>query len=126
MEVKVCKNCRRLFNYMFGPELCPECARTLWENKMELNMTEETSQLSPIIVEDEEKYKRIKDYIATHPNATVAQIAEDNDISPTKIFEWIREDRMAFSDQSDSAWLICEGCGTKIRSGRFCNRCKPY
>ena len=29
MEVRVCKNCRRLFKYIYGPELCPECTKLI-------------------------------------------------------------------------------------------------
>ena len=46
MEVKNCKNCGRLYNYIGGVyRLCPECMRKL-----------------------EEKFQEVKDYIEDNPN----------------------------------------------------------
>jgi len=124
MEIKVCKNCRRLFKYMFGPELCPECARFVRENKSEPKMAEPIAALKPMVLEDEEMYEKVKDYIMSNPKASVSLIAEKNGVPITKIFEWIKEERLEFSDDSANAWFICEKCGARIRSGRFCSRCK--
>ncbi|MDD3173853.1 MAG: flagellar protein [Herbinix sp.] len=124
MDVRVCKNCRRLFNYIYGPEICPECARSLLENKEEPKNILKAGLLKPLDIDEEKTFEQIKDYIMANPKASVAQIAEDNEITPSKLFEWIREDRLEFSDDSASAWFACEKCGAKIRSGRRCNRCK--
>lgn len=124
MDVKVCKNCRRLFNYMYGPELCPECYRLLSENKVEPNSSTDAPKISPEVNENELKFIKIRDYIMLNPMATVSQIAEANGIPPSKLFEWIREERLEFSDDSPHAWFKCERCGTRIRSGRLCNKCK--
>ena len=138
MEVRVCKNCRRLFKYLYGPELCPECLILAGEKKEPSNQSERDSQelqssqhgktLNPMVKsmlkEEEEKFEQVRDYIMLNPSASVAQIAEVNDIPPTKLFEWIRDDRLEFSENSEYAWFTCEGCGAKIKSGRLCNRCK--
>ena len=57
--------------------------------------------------DEEEKYLQVKDYILTHPTASVAEIAEANDISPMKLFDWIREERLEFSDDAEFAWFTC-------------------
>jgi hypothetical protein len=124
MDVKVCKNCRRLFNYMYGPELCPECTKLLSGNRVE-----PTKGTTPVILNanvsvDEAKFAQVRDYVMSNPKATVTQIAEENDVIPSKLFEWIREDRLEFSSESEYAWFTCEKCGAKIKSGRLCNRCK--
>lgn len=124
MDVKVCKNCRRLFKYMFGPELCPECQKQLSVEKKEPVMKEKNELIRQIAREEVSQYEQVKDYIMANPRATVAEIAEANNIPPTKLFEWIKEDRLEFSDDSEYAWFLCEKCGTKIKSGRMCNRCK--
>ncbi len=124
MEVKVCKNCRRLFKYMFGPELCPECSRVVWENKQGSAMTNTVPDVKPRILEDEEEFDTIKEYVMTHPGATIAQISEEYGVTPSKILDWIREERLEFSEESGDAWFTCERCGVRIRSGRFCVRCK--
>lgn len=124
MDVKVCKNCRRLFNYVYGPEICPECYRLLSQNKVEPTNASEVSVINTLVSEEDAKFVKIRDYIMMNPKATVSQIAEANDITPAKLFEWIRAERLEFSEDSPQAWFKCEKCGAKIRSGRFCNRCK--
>lgn len=84
------------------------------------------SSVKPLIKEEKEKYEQTKEYIMTYPKASVAQIAEANDITPSKLFEWIRDERLEFSEDSEFAWFNCEKCGAKIKSGRLCNRCKVY
>lgn len=125
MEVKVCKNCRRLFNYIYGPQLCPDCSILYSENKNN-KINESDYVMNSEIGNDEIKFVQVKDYIIANPKATVSQIAEANDIKPAILFEWIRNDRLEFSDDSAYAWFTCEKCGAKIRSGRLCNRCKTY
>jgi len=128
MEVKVCKNCRRLFKYLYGPELCQDCINLLSnKDKNPVNPVNklQTSALSPLVKGEEEKYEQVKAYVMANPKATIMQIAEANEIKPTKLLNWIREERLEFSDDSEYAWFKCESCGAKIKSGRFCNRCKP-
>lgn len=151
MEVKVCKNCRRLFKYIYGPELCQDCTKLLAEEKLGLGeqkaldesitsqlnsktipdnlnsqnlQSSKKSVLRPLVKDEEAKFEQVRDYVMSHPRASVAQISEVNDIPPTKLFEWIRDERLEFSDDSEYAWFQCEKCGTKIKSGRLCNRCK--
>lgn len=124
MEVRVCKNCKRLFKYIYGPELCQECTKLVSKEGNEQVNKEMTATLKPMLREDEEKFDQVKDYIMAHPKATIVQISEANDVTTFKLFEWIREDRLAFSDDSKHAWFTCEKCGAKIKSGRLCNSCK--
>jgi uncharacterized Zn finger protein (UPF0148 family) len=148
MEVKVCKNCRRLFKYMYGPDLCPECIQLAAQEKEKqkslqeitdkssnntsdaqnirntMNKNNLSSAAKSLLREEEAKFEQVKDYIIANPRASVAKIAEVNDIPPTKLFEWIKDDRLEFSDESEYAWFTCEKCGAKIRSGRVCARCK--
>lgn len=124
MNRRVCKNCRRLFNYIYGSELCPDCIKRMSDDKVEQGKEVTAAALKPTVSEDELKYGQVRDYIMANPRASVTQIAEVNGITPSKLFEWIRDERLEFSDDSADAWFICERCGAKIRSGRLCNRCK--
>lgn len=148
MEIRVCKNCRRLFKYIYGPEICQDCAKLLAQDKYEQSDKKDQSNLtiqgnislqdtqapfvhksltplvSPLLKDEELRFELVRDYIMSHPSATLSQISEANDVLPTKLLEWIREERLEFSDNSEYAWFICEKCGAKIRSGRLCNRCK--
>lgn len=100
MEVKNCKSCGRLFNYMSGPVMCPNCQRKL-----------------------EEKFQQVKQYLDENPNSSVNQVAEAMDVSVKQIKQWIREERLALSQPSADG-ILCEHCGTPICSGRFCDKCK--
>lgn len=124
MEIKVCKNCRRLFNYINGPDLCPECVKLIPNNENLITETVLKATLEPLVKEEELLFEQVRDYIMTHPKATLVQIAEVNNTTPMKLLQWVREDRLEFSEDSKSVWFECEKCGTKIRSGRLCNRCK--
>ena len=124
MEVKVCKNCRRLFNYINGPELCQECIKLIPNEEKRLTDKILAATLIPLVKEEEIVYEQVRDYIMTHPRATVIEIAETNKITPLKLMEWIRQERLEFSEDSKAVWFECEKCGAKINSGRLCNRCK--
>jgi flagellar operon protein (TIGR03826 family) len=101
MDVRNCKNCGKLFNYISGhPPLCHNCIKEL-----------------------EEKFLVVKEYIYKHPGAGMQEVAEENEVSTTQIQKWIREERLEFSKES-LVGLECESCGTLIRTGRFCKSCK--
>ena len=69
MDVRNCRGCGRLFNYLQGPHLCPACMQKL-----------------------EEKFSQVKDYLEDNPHATIPEIAKDNDVSTRQIEQWVRED----------------------------------
>ena len=101
MDVKNCRECKRLFNYTGGGYyLCPQCMEKL-----------------------EEKFKNVKQYIYDNPKASMAEIAENNDVTTNQIERWIREERLVFSSDSPIA-IQCEKCGASIKSGRLCKNCK--
>ncbi|MDD5900132.1 MAG: flagellar protein [Lachnospiraceae bacterium] len=100
MDVRNCKGCSRLFNYIGGQPFCPECSKAL-----------------------DLKFDEVRDYVYEHPRAGIQQVAEDNDVTVAQIKRWIREERLAFSEDSQVG-LECEGCGKMIRTGRFCEGCK--
>ncbi len=100
MEVRTCKSCKRLFNYIGGQPLCPKCLSDL-----------------------EDKFQEVKKYVEDNPTASLSKVAEDNDISPNQIKQWIREERLSFSKES-IVGIECESCGKLIKTGRFCDKCK--
>lgn len=100
MEVRNCRGCNRLFNYMGGGYfLCPACKADL-----------------------DDKFADVKKYIRENPRATMNQISEDTQVSVKQLERWVREDRLVFADDSPIG-IDCEGCGAMIKSGRFCNAC---
>ena len=100
MDVRNCKGCGKLFNYMSGAQLCPECRAKL-----------------------EKKFSSVKDYIGEHPPASISQVAEDMDVSVKQIKQWVKEERLILSEASLDG-VLCEHCGRPITSGRFCDKCK--
>lgn len=100
MDVRNCKECGKLFNYLSGPTLCPACTKKL-----------------------DDKFTIVKEYIYNHPGAGMQEVADENDVSIPQIKNWVREERLAFTESS-MVGIECESCGALIRTGRFCQSCK--
>lgn len=100
MNVKNCRNCGRLFNYITGIVICPACKDSL-----------------------EAKFQVVKEYVREHKGAGIAEVAEVCEVEPSQIRQWLREERLEVTEGS-ALFLNCESCGTPIRSGRYCDRCK--
>lgn len=100
MDVRNCRSCGRMYNYLGGPPICPSCQKAL-----------------------EDKFQQVKAYLDEHPDARVAEISEENDVSVKQIKQWVREERLIFSGDSVEG-IECENCGKMIRTGRFCDACK--
>ena len=79
MEVRNCKSCGRLFNYIGGAykSLCPACIESL-----------------------EEKFQEVKKYVEDNPGACMNEISEKLEVSTKQIEKWVREERLCFSDDS--------------------------
>lgn len=99
MDIRNCKNCGKMFNYIGNP-ICPSCEKVL-----------------------EDKFQEVKQYVRKHPEASITVVAEENDVSVNQIKRWVRQERLEFSDSS-LVGLACENCGTMIKTGRFCEECK--
>lgn len=99
MEVRNCKLCGKLFNYVDSP-ICPSCVKDM-----------------------EKKFDQVKEYIYDHPGAGIREVSEENDVSQSMIKRWIKEERLSFSEDSQVTFS-CEKCGEPIRTGRYCKKCK--
>lgn len=100
MDVRTCRKCKRIFNYLTGPMLCPSC-----REKMEI------------------KFQEVKNYIEEHRGATIPEVAEACEVETAQIQQWLKDDRLELTEGS-SIMLTCESCGVSIRSGRYCEKCK--
>lgn len=100
MDARNCKKCGKLFNHAMGPVICPRCKESM-----------------------EEKFQEVKKYVRDHPGCGIPEVSEECDVSQQQIKQWLREERLQFSDDSPVG-LNCEKCGAMIRSGRFCDKCK--
>lgn len=100
MDVRTCRDCKRIFNYLSGPILCPACKEKL-----------------------EDKFQVVKKYIEEHRGASMPEVAEECDVDIQQIRRWLREERLELTEGS-SIMLECESCGALIRCGKFCDKCR--
>ncbi len=100
MNVRNCRKCGKIFNYVTGPVMCQAC-----REKMEV------------------KFQEVKAYIREHKGVGINEVAEACDVEPQQITQWLRDDRLEVTEDS-ALMLNCESCGAPIRSGKYCDRCK--
>ena len=100
MDVRNCKQCNKLFNYIGGVPLCPDC-----------------------IKKAEDKFDDVKAYIYDHPRCGMQEVSDVMEVSIAQIRKWLKEERLSFSEDSEIA-LNCEKCGKRILTGRYCKSCK--
>lgn len=100
MEVRNCRKCGKLFNYVSGMPICPAC-----KDRME------------------EVFQEVKKYIRENPRADIREVSEACEVEKSQIQQWIREERLEFTADSP-IMLPCENCGAMIRSGKYCEKCK--
>lgn len=100
MNVRNCRKCGRLFNYVSGPPICLQCREEL-----------------------EAKFQEVKKYIQEHAHASIPEVSEACDVSTNQIQQWLRDERLELCEGSGIT-LQCEECGTAIMTGRYCEKCK--
>lgn len=98
MNVKSCKRCKRLFNYM-NNLLCPACVQEI-----------------------DEMFIKVRKYLEEKPNASMVVLVEDTGVPEKDIIAFLKEGRLSFAP--GGAGIKCEKCGRQIQSGRMCDHCK--
>lgn len=98
MELRNCSKCGRVFAYN-GIDVCSRC-----------------------ISNDEDDFKRVKEYLYDNPGATVSEVSEATRVTEKQILRYLRENRIEIREENNYL-LDCERCGKSIRSGRFCDEC---
>ncbi|MBQ8245883.1 MAG: flagellar protein [Lachnospiraceae bacterium] len=100
MDVRNCRKCGRVFNYISGPPICQACREL-----------------------EEAKFQEVKKFVQDCKTAGINEIVEACDVSHNQVNMWIRQERLVFAEDSPIG-INCEGCGTMIKTGRYCERCK--
>lgn len=101
-DVRNCRRCGKIYNYLGGPPICPDCKRL-----------------------DELDFKRVKEYLYDSPGATVSQISTELDISVEKIKLFLKEGRLEIIGGDEGNLILeCESCGKAIKTGRYCELCE--
>ncbi len=100
MNVKNCRRCGKLFNYVAGQQICPACKEEM-----------------------EKSFQKVKDYIRENTHASIRDVAKECEVDENQIRQWVREERLVFSEPT-AGGIVCESCGVPIATGRFCEKCK--
>lgn len=100
MSLSNCRKCGKMFNHIGGPMLCESCRKKM-----------------------EDSFQQVRKYLYDNPGSSLEDIAKNNDVSIGQINEWIRQERLVFSENSPIK-IKCEKCGATILTGRFCAKCK--
>ncbi len=99
MDVRTCRRCKKLYQHISGPEICPRCKR-----------------------KEEEMFQVVKEYLRENPGATMQEVSEETEVPMYLIESFLRAGRLQVAPNSPIA-LACEMCGARILTGRFCNKC---
>ena len=100
-DVRNCRKCGKIFTYLGGSPICPNCKQL-----------------------DEVNFKKVKDYLYDNPKASLTQVSEDLEISLEKIRRFLKEGRLEIVSDDGNLFLECESCGKSIKSGRYCDECE--
>ena len=100
-DVRNCRKCGKIFNYIGGMPICPACKD-----------------------KEEEDFQRIKKYLYENPGASLTQVSTELDVSVETIKRFLREGRLEIANEEGNLLLECENCGRSIKSGRFCPDCE--
>ena len=99
-DLRNCKRCGRLFNYIGGNPICSSCKD-----------------------EDEADFQKVKKYLYENPGATISQVTSSLDISVEQIKKYLKEERLEIVGDDGIFTLLCEKCQKPIHTGRFCETC---
>ena len=94
MNVKNCRRCGRIFNYLGGQPICPSCREEI-----------------------EKKFDTVKNYIRDNPKVGIPAVCEACEVDSNQIQQWIREERLQLTAESPIG-VPGENCGTLIHSGK--------
>ena len=100
MDVRNCRKCGKVFNYISGVPICQACREL-----------------------EETKFQEVKKFVQDCKEAGINEIVEQCGVSHNQVNQWIRQERLVFADDSPIG-INCEGCGCMIKTGRFCEKCK--
>lgn len=95
MNIRNCRMCGHIFNYVAGPILCPHC-----REKMEA------------------KFQEVKEYIRANPGVGIQDVAENCDVEPSQIQQWLREERLELTEGS-AIYLQCESAAHRSAAEDF-------
>ncbi|HEY8349909.1 MAG TPA: FeoC-like transcriptional regulator [Clostridiales bacterium] len=100
-DVRNCRKCGKIFNYIGGAPICPACRE-----------------------KEEEDFQKIKKYLYENPGASLTQVSTELEVSVEMIKRFLREGRLEIANDDGNLLLECENCGKAIKTGRYCPECE--
>lgn len=100
MNVKICTQCYKFFSRIGEGNLCTSCQK-----------------------EDYILLQNTKNYLDTHPQATLEELSQENNVSISKLKGYLRDNRLQLPLDSPIK-LYCKQCNTPILSGQLCPSCR--
>ncbi len=73
---------------------------------------------------EEEKYQMVRELVKANPGIGIGRVSQETGLSTRKIIKYVKEERLEFVGAS-AAYINCEDCGAKIKTGRYCPKCRP-
>lgn len=99
MDIRPCKRCKNLFQYITGRPICPQCMK-----------------------KEEEMFGKVKDFLRANPGAEMQVVSMETEVPVHIIESFIRAGRLEISEHSPLG-IPCERCGVMIRTGKYCKVC---
>ncbi len=100
-DVRNCRKCGRIFNYLGGTPICPACKE-----------------------QEEKDFQRVKEYLYQNPGASLTQVSTELEISVEIIKRFLKDGRLEITSEDGNMVLECENCGKSIKTGRYCMDCE--
>lgn len=99
MEIKNCKRCGRMYNYITGAPICDQCKQ-----------------------KEEDDFQKVKKYIYDNRGAAMKDVSEACEVSIEKITRFLKDGRLEIKEGTNII-LECENCSRPITTGRYCQEC---
>ncbi|PKK92006.1 MAG: hypothetical protein CVV64_00905 [Candidatus Wallbacteria bacterium HGW-Wallbacteria-1] len=97
MSINPCSKCGKLFR-MVNSSVCPECSSR-----------------------KDSGFENIKEYLYSHPNSTITEIAEGTGVDESEVLDFINTGRLIAKGEGAHG---CEICGRTLPSNRrICANC---
>lgn len=105
------------FDQYHTPRSCMECGGIMIFKGVGEYQCEECAAVAY------DDYGKVRCYLEKHKGATAAEVESGTGVKQKTIRQMLKEERLQVAEDS-KAFMICEMCGVKIRSGRLCVKCQ--
>jgi hypothetical protein len=94
---------------------CSICGKVYQSNEF-------TNVCTNCVEHEENEFEIIREYLYTHPLASIYEVATNLDLTINKIKHFLRDGRIEVVEKNNQ-FLSCKTCGKPIHSGWYCEDC---